>query len=524
MKDTGLEAGPVTVASSVGEFVQENEAYYVRQFAKIQGTNGFAFSWNTMAALFGPLWGAFRGAWGFFWTFLVLELFALVQIGRGWWGDLGAAQMERYEKLLTNIAKREQQAKDLIAAGDQADADAKLKIANNLKRVAGEAKDKADQASSEALTILFTGLAMLAVIKLLEGFFANRTYEKQFLSWRANAPVQSGVNRLSAGFGAFLLLAIWPLTLFRFTVTDPDSKLNALTGGVIGGNIPITEFPVKREYFAVLARKGDAAFDWLAINFSHVFEGITKAIRTVLDGLEIVLIQTPWPVVMIVIVVMAQRLAGTRVAIFTAASLLYLAFMGLWEISMITVALIGAGAFLCVLIGIPLGIWFGKSKRAYAIAEPVLDFMQTMPAFVYLIPIIAFFGTGKPPGVLATLIFAMPPVIRLTALGMRGVPETTKEAAVAFGCSRWQLLRNVELPLAMPSIMTGINQTILMSLSMVVIASLIGAEGLGALILEALQYAAKGQGLLGGLAILLCAMVIDRIAQGMYRKKTDAEV
>ena len=182
-----------------------------------------------------------------------------------------------------------------------------------------------------------------------------------------------------------------------------------------------------------------------------------------------------------------------------------------------------AGAFLCVIIGIPLGIWFGKSKRAYAIAEPVLDFMQTMPAFVYLIPIIAFFGTGKPPGVLATLIFAMPPVIRLTALGMRGVPEATKEAAVAFGCSKWQLLRNVEIPLAMPSIMTGINQTILMSLSMVVIASLIGAEGLGALILEALQYAAKGQGLLGGLAILLCAMVIDRIAQGMYRKKVGTD-
>jgi glycine betaine/proline transport system permease protein len=206
------------------------------------------------------------------------------------------------------------------------------------------------------------------------------------------------------------------------------------------------------------------------------------------------------------------------VAIFTAAALAYLAFMGLWEMSMITVALIGTGAFLCVLFGIPLGIWFGKSSRAYRFAEPVLDFMQTMPAFVYLIPIIAFFGTGKPPGVLATIIFAMPPVIRLTALGMRGVSETTKEAAVAFGCSRWQLLRNVELPLAMPSIMTGINQTILMSLSMVVIASLIGAEGLGALILEALQYAAKGQGLLGGLAILFCAMVIDRIAQGSYRR------
>lgn len=519
MTDTGLESGPRSADTSVAKFVQVNDSYYSRHFAKIQGTNGFAFSWNTMAAVFGPLWGAWRGAWGFFWTFLVLELFALVQIGRGLWGELGANQLARYEKLLANIAKREDQAKELLAAGDKADADAKLKIADNLKRVAAEVKESADAAAGEALTILMIGLVMLAVVKLLEGFIANRSYEKQYLRWRAVPSVQAGVSKASAWFGGLLLLAIWPLTLFRFTVSDPDSKLSALTGGVIGDKIPITEFPVNREYFAVLARKGDAGFDWLAINFSHVFEGITKAIRTVLDGLEIVLIQTPWPVVMIVIVVMALRLAGIRVAIFTAASLLYLAFMGLWEISMITVALIGAGAFLCVIIGIPLGIWFGKSSRAYKFAEPVLDFMQTMPAFVYLIPIIAFFGTGKPPGVLATLIFAMPPVIRLTALGMRGVPEATKEAAVAFGCSKWQLLRNVEIPLAMPSIMTGINQTILMSLSMVVIASLIGAEGLGALILEALQYAAKGQGLLGGLAILLCAMVIDRIAQGMYRKK-----
>ena len=144
--------------------------------------------------------------------------------------------------------------------------------------------------------------------------------------------------------------------------------------------------------------------------------------------------------------------------------------------------------------------------------------MQTMPAFVYLIPIIAFFGTGKPPGVLATLVFGMPPVIRLTALGIRGVPESTKEAAVAFGCTRWTLLRDIEVPLAMPSIMTGVNQTILMCLSMVVIASLIGAKGLGQDVLIALQYAAKGQGMLAGLAILFCAMVIDRIVQGHYRR------
>ncbi len=522
MTDTGLEAGPSELHHSVGDFVGENEAYYGGEFSRIQGSNNFVWSWNTAAALLGPLWGALRGAWGFFWIFIVLELFALVQIGRGLWGELGAAQLARYDRMIANIAKREQQAKDFVAAGDTESAEGQLKIAENLKKVAASAKEQAELAATEATSILLIGLALMALVKLAEGFLANQTYEKQYLRWRADSTVPSGLNNGRLIFGVVLMIAIWPLTLFRFTVSDPDAKLSALTGGFLGQWLPITKFPVGKEYFAELSKLGDAGFDWLANNFSQFFGGITYAIRTVLDGLEIVLIQTPWPVVMVVITVMAFRLAGTRVAIFTAASLFYLAFMGLWEISMITVALIGAGAFLCVLFGIPLGIWFGKSKRAYALAEPVLDFMQTMPAFVYLIPIIAFFGTGKPPGVLATIIFAMPPVIRLTALGMRGVPETTKEAAVAFGCSKWQLLTNVEVPLAMPSIMTGINQTILMSLSMVVIASLIGAEGLGALILEALQYAAKGQGLLGGIAILLCAMVIDRIAQGMYRRRQGA--
>jgi glycine betaine/proline transport system permease protein len=519
MTDTGLESGPSTAGTSVQDFAIENGDYYVAEFEKIQGTTGFAWSWNTMAAVFGPLWGAARGVWGFFWIFMVLELFALVQLGRGLWGELGADQLAKLERVLANIAKREQQAADLIAAGDQVGADAKLKIAENLKKVAVTAQEQAEAASGEATTILITGLIILVVVKLMEGFYANISYESNYLKWRATHKEQAGIKRPSTLFGAVLLLAIWPLTLLRFTVTDPDGQLAKLTGGFIGGTIPVTEFPIKKELFTKLSLKGDAGFDWLASNFSDVFDGVTTAIKWVLDGLEILLIQTPWPVVMLVIIVMAYRLAGPRVAIFTAASLAYLAFMGLWELSMITVALIGAGAFLCIAIGIPFGIWFGKSKRAYNFAEPILDFMQTMPAFVYLIPIIAFFGTGKPPGVLATLIFAMPPVIRLTALGMRGVPESTKEAAVAFGCSRRQLLMYVEFPLALPSIMTGINQTILMSLSMVVIASLIGAEGLGALILEALQYAAKGQGLLGGIAILLCAMVIDRIAQGMYRKK-----
>ena len=508
------------LAASIEAFTVIKTDFYRQAFTRIQEAEGIVFTWNTMAAVFGPLWGAMRGVWGFFWVFLILEMFALVQIGRGLWGELGGDQLERYERLAANIAKRETQAEQLLAAGDAEGAEGQLKIAENLKKAAETALLEAEAASQQAVTVLAVGIALLIVVKLLEGFYANHAYERQYLRWRSNPKVQSGTSRRGAIWGVVLIVCILPLTLIRFTVVKTDEALSGFTGGLIGGErLSMTEFPVGKEYFTYLAAYGDEGFDWLANRFGGVFDGITHMIRTVLDGIEILLIGTPWPVVMVVIVVAAFRLAGARVAIFTAASLAYLAFMGLWEISMITVALIGTGAFLCILFGIPLGIWFGKSERAYRAAEPVLDFMQTMPAFVYLIPIIAFFGTGKPPGVLATLIFAMPPVIRLTALGMRGVPETTKEAALAFGCSRRQLLWNVELPLAMPSIMTGINQTILMSLSMVVIASLIGAEGLGALILEALQYAAKGQGLLGGLAILFCAMVIDRVAQGAYRKR-----
>lgn len=502
------------------EFIVTNEDYYQRAFAKIQSSKGFVWSWNSMAALFGPLWGALRGVWGYFWIFLILELFALVQIGRGLWGELGGDNLERYERLMINIVKRQDQATALQLAGDSEGAAAKLKIASNLQTAADKALLAAEDAAAQASGIALGGLLLFVFVKILEGFYANIAYERQYLSWRSNSKVQKGINLQSAFWGCLLLICIWPLTLLKFTVSKADEVLSKLTGGYLGSMVPISEFPIGKEYFSALALRGDKGFDSLAMRFSGIFDGITAAIRYTLRAIEVLLIDTPWPVVMVVIIVIALRLAGLRVAIFTAAALSYLALMGLWEISMITVALIGTGAFLCVIFGIPLGIWFGKSARAYRFAEPVLDFMQTMPAFVYLIPIIAFFGTGKPPGVLATIIFAMPPVIRLTALGMRGVPETTKEAATAFGCSRWQLLRNVELPLAMPSIMTGINQTILMSLSMVVIASLIGAEGLGALILEALQYAAKGQGLLGGLAILFCAMVIDRIAQGSYKRKS----
>ena len=219
--------------------------------------------------------------------------------------------------------------------------------------------------------------------------------------------------------------------------------------------------------------------------------------------------------------VVAWRVASLRVAIFSTAALAYFGFLGFWETSMTTFALVGAAATFCLLLGIPLGIWFGKSAPVYVVARPVLDLMQTLPPFVYLIPIIAFFGTGKVPGVLATIIVGIPPVIRLTALGIMQVDAHVKEAARAFGASNRQVLIGVEIPLAAPSIMTGVNQTILLCLAMVVIAALIGAKGLGQDVVVALQWVAKGEGLLAGLAILFCAMVLDRIVQGRFKRRDD---
>ena len=515
MQESGYSEESSELGSSVGNFVRTRQAYYVREFEKIQGAIRFPWSWNWVPAFAGPFWGASRGLWGYFWTFLILEVLALVQIGRGWWGDLGADKLARLERLTLKSDEFMAKYDAALLAGDP-DAESYLNRAENLEKIAVQVAEEAALAAEGATSILLVGIALLIGLRLIQGFYANMRYEKQYLRWRANPTrMAAGVSWIRAGLGTLLWLAIVPLTLYRFTVGNIDPELEPYVAGV-----PIE----KGSYYAPVSDWLDSGFDWLSIEGAGVFDGIVAAISAVVGALETVLVDAPWPVVMTVIVVLAWRLAGPRVAVFTGAALAYLALFGLWETSMVTVALLGAAAFLCVLFGIPLGIWFGKNQRAYNAAQPVLDFMQTMPAFVYLIPIIAFFGTGKPPGVLATLVFGMPPVIRLTALGIRGVPETTKEAAIAFGCTRWTLLKDVELPLAMPSIMTGVNQTILMCLSMVVIASLIGAKGLGQDVLIALQYAAKGQGMLAGLAILFCAMVIDRIIQGHYKRSASRQV
>lgn len=502
---------------SIGEFAEINGDYYADAFHKIHdSTSAVPTTFNLWAALLGPIWAASRAIWGMFWAFLILEIIGWVQIGRGAWGDPGAEFAER-------AARQQERAQELFqrakGASEQADVDRFTKLAENISKAANNSLEQAAAAQAESSGIMVSGLIVLALVKIVQGLYANQIYEKQYSRWRIDPErTESGRKLSNLILGAVLTAAIGPLIVYKFTVDGslallddfPEQSVSALFLGADGGTL-----------FSAVASWMEARIDAAAAAGGDVFDGIVGGVRSVLDALTIALIGSPWPVVMLVIIVTAWRAAGPRVAIFTAASLAYVALLGYWSIAMETVALVGAAVLLCVVMGIPLGIWFGKSRRAYNFAEPVLDLMQTLPAFVYLIPIIAFFGTGNPPGILATIIFGMPPVIRLTALGMRGVPDSIKEAAVAFGASRWQLLKDVEIPLALPSIMTGVNQTILMCLSMVVIISLIGGGGLGKEILEALQYAAKGPGLLGGFAILFVAMVLDRIVQGAFRREDE---
>jgi glycine betaine/proline transport system permease protein len=486
----------------VREFVVQNPAYYVDAFARIRRASKSVWPFNTAAALLGPVWAAARGTMVLFWIAFFLEMLAVVQIGVGAAGNLGTAEQARAERLTKQAEARAEQAKAAVAAG--ADNARGLKSsAAALQKAANTARLQADTAKTKAPLLIASGLVTLLLAKLATGFLANRMLERRFARWRSFPALRHGLDYPLAACALVFCTLAYGVSAYRFAAAAPAAWL--------------TVAPSNRDWQAALS----SSLDGLMEGVSHVGEGffgaITGAISLVLDGFAYALTGTPWPVTMAIILILSWQLAGPRVAIFTAAALAYLAVLGFWEKSLETVALLGTAAILCLAIGIPLGIWCGRRPRVYTALRPVLDFMQTMPAFVYLIPVIALFGIGKPPGVIATLIFGTPPVVRLTALGLQGVPPAIREAAQAYGATKWFLLTRVDLPLAMPSIMAGINQTILMCLSMVVIASLIGAKGLGEDVLNALQYAAVGQGLLAGFAILLCAMIIDRIVQGKSR-------
>jgi len=257
------------------------------------------------------------------------------------------------------------------------------------------------------------------------------------------------------------------------------------------------------------------AVKWLTVNLAPVFDVITIGIREPLVQIERSLWWLPWWAVIIILVAIAWKLAGYRIALVTLLGMVFIGVVGLWNHTMTTMAIIITSVAVSVLAGIPLGIAAAKSDRFESVIRPVLDGMQTMPSFVYLIPAVFFFGLGKVPAVVATFIYAVPPCIRLTNLGIRQVSKEIVEAGKTFGCTGGQLLFKIQLPLARPSIMAGVNQTIMMALAMVVIASMIGASGLGLEVLRGIERLDVGRGFLAGSAIVIVAIMIDRISQSL---------
>lgn len=271
------------------------------------------------------------------------------------------------------------------------------------------------------------------------------------------------------------------------------------------------QFPSSPDAFESVTSTIDQGVDWMTSAFAAPFMVLTQAMNALLNSLESALRVIPWPASVAVIVFAVWRKGGAVSAAFTLIGLLYIGIFGFWEKTVSTAALVLAAFLVCLIAGIPLGIAAAKSRTLRACIMPCLDIMQTMPSFVYLLPAVAFFSIGKPPALVATVIFSMPPLIRLTCLGLSQVSPSVKEAMYAHGATGLQTLIKAELPLAAPSIQAGINQSIMMSLSMVVVAALIGGGGLGYDVLFALQNVQYGHGILAGLAIVFCAIVFDRL-------------
>ncbi|APU98369.1 MULTISPECIES: ABC transporter permease [Sphingobacterium] len=261
------------------------------------------------------------------------------------------------------------------------------------------------------------------------------------------------------------------------------------------------------------------AVNWLTDHLEPFFNLIKNTGNASIIGLEWVLTTIPFFIIIALFTGLAWWKSGKGVALTTLVGLTLIYLMGFWIATMETLALVLVATLTALVISVPLGVWAAKNKLAAKIIRPLLDLMQTMPAFVYLIPAVLFFSIGKVPGAFATIIFAMPPAVRLTTLGIDAVPKDIVEAARSFGATNSQILFKVELPLATKTILAGINQTILLSLSMVVIAGMIAAGGLGEKVLEGINNLDIGLGFESGLSVVILAIILDRITQGFVKKK-----
>lgn len=302
---------------------------------------------------------------------------------------------------------------------------------------------------------------------------------------------------------------------------NKESSVDWTTQEVAAPVEEIKEFNILNPFEDTLIPFGDwtnQGIDWLVTNFRDVFLAAKAPIDIVLKAIESFLLYLNPYVVILFFVLLALQFSTKKLAFGTLVSFFIIGFIGAWEGSMITLSLVLTAVLFSILIGLPLGIWSARSDTVDNILRPILDAMQTTPAFVYLIPIVMLFGIGNVPGVIVTIIFALPPLIRLTNLGIRQVPEDLIEASRSFGANSSQMLWKVQIPVAMPTIMAGINQTLMLALSMVVIASMIAVGGLGQMVLRGIGRLDIGLAAVGGLGIVLLAIILDRLTQEMGKK------
>lgn len=273
------------------------------------------------------------------------------------------------------------------------------------------------------------------------------------------------------------------------------------------------------DFVIPLADWVNSMFEVVNYYVSPVMRSVSAFLEVIIRNMESALLWLPESVVILVVGLIVWRLAGRNLGIFAILGLLTTFGMQVWDETIATIVLALSGTAISLLFGVPLGILASQSNTAEKIIRPILDLMQTLPSFVYLIPAVMFFGMGKVAALVATMIFAMPPAVRLTNLGIREVSKEMVEAARSFGSNRWQMLFDVQLPLALPTIMAGINQCIMMSLSMTVIASMIGAGGLGSIVLQSMQMLDIGMGTVGGLGIVILAILLDRMTESISKKQ-----
>ena len=282
----------------------------------------------------------------------------------------------------------------------------------------------------------------------------------------------------------------------------------------------LCKFPAFSDVSIRGARKViDDGFKSLVRSYVNIIDATVQPLQWFLNYLERLFVNSPWPIILIIMVaIVYYGSRNTKITIGTAVSMFAIGLLGLWNDTMVTLAMVTVCTLIAVIVGIPIGILMARSDRVQAFVNPILDVMQTMPSFVYLIPVVMIFGIGKVPGLLAVVIYAVPPMIRLTNLGIRLVDKEVLEAADAFGSSGWQKLKNVQMPLALPTIMAGINQTIMMSLAMVVVASMVGVGGLGKNVLQAINNQFFTVGFLNGFALVAIAIIFDRTSQAYGRR------